>query len=121
MVGDCLEGFLQFRPGQSGTFGLVVRCMSDGTKGIPILIHTKSGTVTVGGKQIETAVGNESVHSFHWYLDNSVLEVFADGGRICTAAVIPLDWGGSLNVALVAEEGDMTVERLDLWPLKPVW
>ncbi len=120
-AGDRFEGILRIRTEKIGRFGLVIQCRSDGTQGIPILIDTQSGELTVDGKHIAKVVVNTSVHSLHLFLDHSVLEVFLDEGRICTTAVVPMILGGSMNIALVAETGAMTIENLELWPLRPVW
>ncbi len=116
-AGDCFEAVIRFRPGPSGKFGLAVRCSKDGTKGAPILIDTQSGVLTVGGKTIEKAIGSDPVRTLHLYLDKSVLELYADDGRVCVTAVIQPD-PGAQTIALVAEGGAMTVESLELWPVR---
>ncbi len=114
--GDCLEGILRYRPGQKGRFGLVVRCSADGSKGVSIIVDVESGKLTVGGKTIEKAIGNDTVRTLHLFLDKSVLEVYAEDGRVCVTTVIQPD-PGAMSVALVAEGGSMTVEALELWPI----
>lgn len=120
IAGECLEAIVRFRPGQKKQFGLAVRCADDGTKGIPILVDAESGKLTVGGKIIEKAVEPSTVQTLRIFLDKSVLEVYVDDGRACVSAVIQPD-PAAQHVALVAEGGTMTVETLELWPIRAIW
>jgi sucrose-6-phosphate hydrolase SacC (GH32 family) len=94
--------------------------MNDGTKGVPIIFDAQSGVLTVGGKIVEKAIGNDPVHTLHFFLDKSVVEVFAEDGRIIATAVITTN-PDDLNVALIADDGSMTLENLELWPIKAIW
>ncbi|NLH15571.1 MAG: glycoside hydrolase family 32 protein [Phycisphaerae bacterium] len=116
-AGDCLEAVLRFRPGQKGQFGLAVRCAADGSKGIPIVIDAESGKLSVGNKIAEKGIEPDSVQTLHVFLDNSVLEVYAVNGRVCITAVIQAD-PADQNISLVAEEGTMSLEALQVWPIR---
>ena len=54
------------------------------------------------------------------FVDRSSVEVFAAGGRrVLTAQVYP--GSDSSGVEVFAEGGDVTLERLTLWPLGSIW
>jgi len=60
-----------------------------------------------------------NTHTFHIFLDKSVIEVFADHGRTSAAKVV-YPGENDLAIELFASGGKATVESLDIWQMKPI-
>ena len=119
--GDTIEIRAVIEPGDASACGLRVRCRDDGAGGAEIRYDGR--TLTVNWDRVTEAPlecpesGALEVRAF---LDRSVLEIFADGGRVSISRVIypPRE---DRRVALFAEGGSAVVRSLDTWQMKPIW
>lgn len=84
-----------------------------------IAIQCDGQTLTVAGTAVPITLDNGLLH-LHVFVDKSVLELFAQDGRIAVTRVIePLAGGG--KVAFSATGGIAKLESLDIWTVRPIW
>jgi beta-fructofuranosidase len=124
--GDALEIMATLKRGTAEEVGLKLRRSADGKKAISISYDGKK--LHVAGLDVPlTSVAGVSDPGYRrdvldlWiFLDHSVLEVYADGGRMCITRVLnaaPADQG----VAVFARGGQAEFQLLRTWPMKSIW
>ncbi|WP_422928178.1 glycoside hydrolase family 32 protein [Singulisphaera sp. PoT] len=117
--GDTLEIEAKLGLGTAKAVGLAVRRSADGKHAVTIRYDGEQLDVAGVKVPLKLAEG-EKVLRLHLYLDRSVVEVYADGGRVAVTRVV--DAGESdLGVAAFAEGRGATLQSLDTWQLKPIW
>ena len=132
--GDCLEIVAEFELGASAEFGLVLCCSPDGQEQTRVVYQAAQCQIVVErddsssspdvdrGERtapVELAVG-ESLE-LHIFLDNSVLEVFCNGGRTCLATRIYPQQPDSLGIGVFARSGAALLKSIDIWALGSIW
>ncbi len=84
------------------------------------LVEIRSGVLSV----LDTTVALEAITmemlDLHVFIDNSVIEVFADGGRVAVTRIIDVPTGPS-TVEFAVTSGSVRVERLDVWEIGSIW
>ncbi len=108
---DTLEVIATFKKGNAKTFGLrfsptaIIRC--DGV------------SLELGNVKTPLQFGSDKTITLHVFVDKSVIEVFANEGRVCMTCVVegihqdhPLE--------IFAEDGNITLCSLDAWNLQPI-
>jgi beta-fructofuranosidase len=115
--GDTSCLFVKAEPGKA--FGLNVRVSEDGKR--KVTVGYDNGYLDVGGQKVrlKLAEGEEAV-MFVVLLDKSVMEVYAQNGRICVTRVIDSN-PADLNTEIYARGGSLSVEKLKTWPVKGTW
>jgi sucrose-6-phosphate hydrolase SacC (GH32 family) len=94
-------------------------CSADDGQG-GVEIRWDGAALTVAGVPVELPAGPERSLDLHIFLDKSILEVFADGGRVAmTRVVYPA--AGDQAVAVFAEGGAAHIARLDAWQMQGIW
>lgn len=116
IVGDTLELQAQLQLGKSQAVGLRVRRSVDGTRSVAI--RWDGSTLTVGENSVPLSLPPSEALTLHIFLDKSVLEVFADHGRVCITQVhySPVE---DLFVEAFAEGGIAHLAQCDAWELNP--
>lgn len=135
--GDALEISADFDPGNARAFGLRVRCSRDGTRGLEICYDGSlkvEGTCGVFAEDDTTRrpfklLPNESMLSLRVFVDNAIVEVFANR-RCCFETLIhsndrisaPLDMprAEDQNVVFFAKGGSAVLCNLDIWELRSI-
>lgn len=84
-----------------------------------IPIRYDGSVLTVAETEVPLTLEN-GVLDLHLFLDKSVLEVFAQDGRVVVTRVIEPGAGGG-DVAFSTKGGAATLVSLDLWTMRPVW
>ena len=113
--GKQLEIIVRIRSRSAGRFGIRVRMGENESGGVEIALESE--TLIVDGLKVCLPAGIEHQQvDFHLFLDNSVLELFACGGRVAVTRTIypPED---AEDVALFCD-GRVEVERFLAWQLK---
>lgn len=117
--GKQLELFAEFVPGDAKAFGLKLRSSGDGSRAITLAYS--GGILNVAGTEvpIENCKEYKSL-TLHVFLDNSVMEVFINGGR---QAVTRVEYPGEddQSIGIFAEGGSATLKSLDAWQIKNVY
>jgi beta-fructofuranosidase len=118
LAGDALELQLALQLGGAAAAGVRLCSADDGQGGVEI--RWDGAALTVAGVPVELPAGPERSLDLHIFLDKSILEVFADGGRVAmTRVVYPA--AGDQAVAVFAEEGAAHIARLDAWQMQGIW
>ena len=117
--GDTIEIMAEFEPENARTFGLRVRCSEAGEGGVVLRCDGKS--LNVAGTEVPDVFGGErKILKLHVFLDRSVMEVFINDGRKAVTRVI-YPGEDDVNIAIFAEDGDLTLKSIDVWEMKPIW
>jgi beta-fructofuranosidase len=128
VAGDALEIQLSLRmePAEgsgllmerAAAAGLRVRSSGDGGSGVEI--RWDGTTLTVAGCSAELPADPGCELSLHVFLDKSLLEVFANGGRVAMTRIIypPAE---DLAVEIFAEQGTAFVDSIDIWKMNGIW
>ncbi|GAB4565412.1 MAG: glycoside hydrolase family 32 protein [Anaerolineae bacterium] len=114
--GDMLEIATTIRLGTARSAGLCLRCSEAGDPGITVSYDGNS--LTVRGNRVPVPPGREI--RLHIFLDRSVVEVFADEGRVAITQLVdarPDDTG----VMFFATDGTAEAVPLDAWRMEPIW
>jgi sucrose-6-phosphate hydrolase SacC (GH32 family) len=98
--------------------GLRVRSSGDGQRGIEI--RWDGSTLTVAGSAAALPAEPGSELTLDIFLDKSLLEVFANGGRVAMTRII-YPPAGDLAVEVFAEQGTAYVDALAVWEMKGIW
>ena len=117
VAGDTLEIFATFKPLNMHTFGIKVRRSNDGKKAIAIRFDGRILDAAGTKVPLELTEDNKALN-LHIFLDKSVMEVFANDGRICITRVI-YPGEGDLGIELFSEGGKTLVSALDVWTMNP--
>ena len=128
VAGDTLEIKLSLRmepPAGSGlrreraaAAGLRVRSSGDGQRGVEI--RWDGSTLTVAGCAAALPAEPGSKLTLDVFLDKSLLEVFANGGRVAMTRIM-YPPAADLAVEVFAEQGTAYVNALDVWEMKGIW
>lgn len=116
--GDALEIEVEFEFSKATAAGVKLRRSADGARGHVVRYDGKQ--LHVAGQTAPLSMPADRRVKLRIYLDRSVLEVYADGGRVCVTRVVdgPIEDQG---VSLFAEGGDVRVTRLDAWSMRSIW
>jgi sucrose-6-phosphate hydrolase SacC (GH32 family) len=68
-----------------------------------------------------TLRAGEKVLTLDVFLDRSLLEVYAAGGRVCVSRVFPPAHPEDVGVELFAVGGKARVSELSVWPVGSIW
>jgi beta-fructofuranosidase len=131
---DCLEILVQLEVDQNTTFGVRLRHSPDGQEQTRIVYRSQTGSLSIERDQSSLSpeverqeasaplsLATGATLQLQVFVDRSVIEVFADGGRTCLASrVYPLR-PDSLHLSLFSADVDLTVKALDVWKLKSIW
>ncbi|NJN83399.1 MAG: hypothetical protein HC802_14685, partial [Caldilineaceae bacterium] len=116
VAGDQLEILATFERDNAVAWGLVVRRSADGAAGIRIRFDGE--TLRLGDVEMSFKLSeNERLVNLHLFLDNSVLELYVNGGKLCATHVF-YPGEQDLDVALFAEGGSVRLRGLDVWTLR---
>lgn len=132
--GDCLEIIATFEPGNAAECGLKLRCSPDGREYTHISMRGGEGCIIIERDHSSLdpechrapceapliGAGGNGL-TLHIFLDRSIIEVFADGGRTALAGRIYPTLAESLGVALFSRNGAATLHSLDIWTMKSIW
>jgi sucrose-6-phosphate hydrolase SacC (GH32 family) len=55
----------------------------------------------------------------HLFFDKSLLEIFADDGRLVLTRVVSSP-AQALQIEVFAEGGDITIQRVESWTIRPL-
>ena len=133
MCGDMLEIVAEFEPGDARQVGLKVRCSPDGAEETFIYYDVATQQLAVDrgraslDPQTERSIRQGTVLlgpgeplKLHIFLDRSVVEVFANGGRCLTNRVYPAR-ADSLGAVAVAQGGTARLTSLESWEMASIW
>jgi beta-fructofuranosidase len=111
-----LEILAVFDPGDAKAVGLNVRRSEDGSRAVTIRCDGR--TLDVAGTMAPLQLGSdERTLTLHIFLDRSLMEIFANGGRECVTKVIHTE-EHDLGLEVFTIGGGATVRALDVWRLK---
>ncbi len=132
--GACLEIVVQIEPGMNAETGLKVRCSPEDKEYTAITVQQATGQIVIDRSHasldatldrrpavapIKSAA--EEPVTLHIFLDRSVIEVFADGGRTVLATRIYPTRPDSLGLSLFSRGGPAAVKSLDVWAMESIW
>ena len=129
--GSALELALVLEPGNAAGFGVDVaagpehrtRIGYDVKRGVLFIDRTNSGPefhADFAGRHEAPVALRDGRLDLRVFLDGSLLEVFADGGRVTISdQIFPPE--GHDDVALYAEGGTARLVDLQAWPLRSIW
>ncbi|MBI4604359.1 MAG: glycoside hydrolase family 32 protein [Planctomycetes bacterium] len=118
LEGECLEIAAVLERRDAKAVGLRVRRSGDSSRAVAI--RHDGETLEVSGTKAPLKLGAAEPLELRVFLDRSVLEVFAAGGRTCITRVIyppPEDQG----VEAFAEGGSGSLRSLEVWRVRPIW
>ena len=132
--GDCLEIIAQVEPGAGAEVGSKVRCTPEDEEHTTIMIQQAAQRIVIERDHASldtevdrapcvapiTLAAGESV-TLHIFLDRSVVEVFANGGRTNLVTRIYPTRPDSLGVRLFSRGGSAKVTSLDVWTMGAIW
>jgi beta-fructofuranosidase len=131
--GTCLELFAEFEPGAAEAFGLKLLCSPAGEEQTLIAYAPQSGQLVIDGshssidagaqrdiQRAELRLAPHETLKLHIFLDQSVIEVFADEHVCLTSRVYP-SRHDSVQVKLFAHGGRATLLSLDAWEMDSIW
>ena len=96
-----------------------MRRSDDGSRAITISYDGQTLDVAGTAVPLKLAADGEQL-TLHVFLDKTVVEVFANGGRECVTKVIYTP-EQDLGLELFATGGRAMVRSLDVWQIKPIW
>ena len=98
--------------------GLRVRSSGDGHRGVEI--RWDGARLSVAGCSVDLPAEVGSELTLDIFLDKSLLEVFANGGRVAMTRVVHAP-AEDLAVEVFSEQGTTYVDRIDVWKMKGIW
>jgi sucrose-6-phosphate hydrolase SacC (GH32 family) len=110
--GELLDTEVEFRPGERGRCGLLVR-------GIPVIYDTASQVLSCQGRTA-TMVPVKGVVRLRLLVDRASVEVFANNGRVALPIGVLLD-RSERGVSVLAEDEPAWVNSLRVCELDSVW
>lgn len=113
--------FLKFDPAQArGALGFNVRCSPDGKRKVPVSYD--SGALNVAGTRYALALeGEEQAITLVVFLDRSLLEVYAQSGRVCITKVLKDVEPTDVEAELFLDKGEIEIEKLKTWAVKSAY
>lgn len=116
LSGDLLELRLEIRPGTAKATGL--RWRTGSTPAADLEIRYDGEHLEVAGTRVPARL-IEGVLTLRVFLDRSVVEVYANDGRVAVTKVVPFsNQARALSVFAEGGEGGVNV---DAWELRPAW
>lgn len=118
MGGDAIEIELSLDPGNSANCGILLR-RSAGGEGI--LLQFDGQHLDVAGTEVplsRASIGSSL--DLKIFLDRSVMEVFAEDGRVVVTKVIYPD-KRAVGLEVFADRGRAELKSIEVWPMKPIW
>ena len=132
--GDCLEILVQLEPGAGAEVGLKLRRSPGDEEYTRVMIQQAQQRVVIkrdhASLDVETdrdpcaapiSVAPGEAVTLYLFLDRSVMEVFADGGRTNLASRIYPTRPDSLGISLFSRGGPARVKSLDVWTMGSIW
>ncbi len=148
MAGDVLELSVEIDPGDAAQIGVKVRCSPDNSEETLIIYSPGESTITINfeNSTVEDNViyqgfyhtnepypgmedhveqvapfklGEGETLKLRVFLDNSVLEVFANGRQSITQRIYPSK-ENSTGIRLFANGGSATANVVEAWDMEPV-
>lgn len=119
IYGDRLEIIAEFEVCDTGRFGVRVRCSPDGEEDTRVSYGRETGRISVGQSEsvsLPWIASGETVR-LHIFVDRSVIEVFADNGRVCLAESVYPTRPDSLGIGLFAHGGRARLRSMEVWEL----
>lgn len=116
--GDLLEVSAEIKPGIAKSFGLRLRGVASGAE--ELVIRYSPGLLNVAGREIPYTLPAGQIFTCRFFFDRSVLEAFFDESRIAVTRVL-YPSTSDLRLEVFADEGDIQVQKLEAWPVRPVW
>ena len=117
--GDTLEIKCKFKAEGARSFGLQLRCSSDGSRGVAL--RFEADKLDVAGIKVPVKLDQvDRVLDLHVFLDKTVLEVFINNGRAYVTRVVYSD-EEDLGLKLFAQEGKARVVSLEAWEMQSIW
>lgn len=130
--GACLEILLECAPQNAETMGIAVRRSPDGVERTVITYEVARQCLAVDSRmasldlsaegrlaEAPLALSDEPLR-LHIFVDESVVEVFANE-RVCLTARVYPSREDSLGITLEAQGGQARLLRLDIWTLDTIW
>lgn len=118
VAGDALELQATITLDTAAAAGLRLAAAHDGSEGIEIGFDGEA--LHVAGCAVPLPAGPRRTVEVRVFLDRSVLELFADDGRIAVTRVVDPPLAGQA-VALFAAGGTAQVAVTGIWPLRSIW
>mgnify|MGYP000061883755 CR=1 FL=1 len=116
--GDALEAVLEIKPGSAAAFGVRLRGAA-ASPADPVLRYA-SGRLAVNGREWPFALAAGEVFKLRLFFDRSLLEAFVGEGKLAIAQVV-YPAAADLRLEVFSEGGDIQVQRLDGYALRPAW
>jgi beta-fructofuranosidase len=114
-----LELQVVIEPGEARTVDLTIGRSDNSQKGVAI--HYDGQNLEVAGTQVPfTLSETEKQLKLHLFLDRSVLEVFANDGRVCVTRVIDT-LAQDTSIELFATGGRARFESVKVWEMNSIW
>lgn len=131
--GTALEIVADFEPGDATASGLVVRRSPDGSEETRIVYDCHQQRLAIDTKHSSLdPTAHTGVHEglvplppdgslrLHVFLDQSIVEVFANDGACITARIYP-SRPDSLDLGFFSETGTAKLRSIDIWEMQPIW
>jgi|GEM_PF-412738 len=116
-LSDALEAIIEIKPGTASSFGLRLR--SPATNAQAIVIRQTANQLNVAGVEIPHQLPAGADFKLHLFFDKSLLEIFADDGRLVLTRVVASP-AQALQIEVFAEGGDITIQRVESWTIRPL-
>jgi beta-fructofuranosidase len=112
---------LKFDPTKpKGAIGLNVRCSADGKRKVRIAYD--NGALNVAGTKYALGLeGDEQSIILVVFVDESVLEVYAQNGRVCITKVLKNQNPADTDAEVFSDKGEVEIEKLKSWPMKSTY
>ena len=111
-----LEIKVEIELGTANKCGMKLLRSADGERGVEISYVGQS--LLIDGERFELPkTHQQGTIDLHVFLDKTVLEVFADDGRVCITRIVASE-NDDLGAELFASGGTANVQSLDAWKLK---
>ncbi len=132
--GDTLEILVSMQPGEAQQIGLKVRCSPGAAEETLIYYDAVRGKLGIDRERSslnartdrhtqegDLQLAPDEPLELRVFLDRSVIEIFANGGRACLTSRVYPSRDDSLGIALYAVGNRARVTRLDVWELASIW
>jgi beta-fructofuranosidase len=107
-------------PGSASQCALTVGCSPEGEGGIRIaIVDDKSRRIEVDG--VSGPVLKDSPVDLRIFVDRSIVEVFADDGRVCCGRKMTTYDPNWDHVVFSSQGGTALLRSLESWQLAPIW
>ena len=133
--GEALEIVAELDPGEAQEVGLAVRVSPDRREETRVVYDTRTRTLRVDRSRstLRTDLDPRESHDpkldlapgeplrLHLFLDHSVLEIFAEDGRVSYTTRVYPTRGDSRGVYAFAEGGSAQLRSLQVWRMASIW